>query len=478
MARPDFDLVVIGGGSGGLTMAAGGAQLGAKVALVEKAKLGGDCLWYGCVPSKTLLKAARVAAQMRHAERWGLASCEPRADLPRVMAHVRGVVRTIEPHDSPERFRRLGVDVVFGAAQFVAPDAVVVDGRRLTARTFVIATGSRPAIPRLPGIDTTPYLTNETVFDLDEAVPALIVVGAGPVGTELAQAFRRLGSEVTLIDTAAQILPREDGDLAAVVAQRLASEGVRLLLGTAILGCDGREGDVRVTVRSADSGAQVLAGSHLLLAAGRTANVDALGLDAAGVRVSQGKIVRADGLRTTNPSVYVVGDAAGGPLFTHLAEHHAGIVLRNALFRMKWAQPSPLVPWCTFTDPELARAGMSETEAQRSGNGYEIYRFPFRDVDRAQAEGETEGFAKIVTSRRGRILGAGIVGAHAGELIAELALAIARGLNTRDLSAVIHAYPTLAQISRRVADERMKAALTPTTKRRLQRLFGLRGART
>jgi pyruvate/2-oxoglutarate dehydrogenase complex dihydrolipoamide dehydrogenase (E3) component len=477
MARPDFDLVVIGGGSGGLTVAAGGAQLGAKVALVEKAKLGGDCLWYGCVPSKALLKSARVAAQMRDAGRWGLSNCEPRPDVARVMGHVRDVVRAIEPHDSPERFRSLGVEVIFGSAKFVASDAVAVEGRRLTARTFVIATGSRPAIPRLPGIDTTPYLTNETVFALNEAVPALIVVGAGPVGTELAQAFRRLGSDVTLIDTAPQILPREDADLAAVVAQRLAAEGVHTLLGASILGLEGREGDVRVTVRNAEGAARILAGTHLLLAAGRSPNVDALGLDAAGVHVEHGRIELVDGLRTTNPSVYVVGDASGGPLFTHIAEHHAGIVLRNALFRMRWVQPSPLVPWCTFTDPELARVGMSEAEAKRSGSSYEVYRFAFRDIDRAQAEGETDGFAKLVTGRRGRILGAGIVGAHAGELIAELTLAIAQRLRTRDLSAVIHTYPTFAQVSRRVADERLKAALTPTTKRRLQRIFGLRGVR-
>jgi pyruvate/2-oxoglutarate dehydrogenase complex dihydrolipoamide dehydrogenase (E3) component len=478
MAKPEFDIAVIGGGSGGLTVAAGGAALGAKVALVEKGKLGGDCLWYGCVPSKTLLKSARVAWQMRHADRWALTPSDPHPDLGRVMERVREVIRAIEPNDSAERFRALGVDVIFGAGRFVAPDAVDVDGRRLTARTFVIATGSRPTVPNLPGIETTPYLTNETVFDLGAPVPALIVIGAGPIGSELAQAFRRLGSEVTVVDVATQILPREDPDLASVVMNALAAEGIRFFLGAAILGFEGRQGDVRVTVRTADGVPKVLAGTHLLLAAGRTPNIDGLGLDLAGVRVADGRIAFVEGLRTTNRSVYAVGDAAGGHLFTHVAEHHAGIVLRNALFRMKWAEPSAVVPWCTFTDPELARVGLSETQAKRSGSAYEVYRFAFADIDRARAEGEMEGEAKLITDRRGKLLGAAIAGSHAGELIAEFALALSHGMRASDLSSVLHAYPTLAQINRRVADLRMKERLTPTSKRWLQRLFGLRGARS
>ncbi len=478
MARTEFDIVVIGGGAGGLVVAAGGAALGAKIALVEKHKLGGDCLWYGCVPSKTLIKSARVAYQMRHAERWSLTPADPRPDLARVMERVAAVIKGIEPNDSPERFRGLGVDVIFGAGRFTAPDAFEVEGRRLTARSFVIATGSRPTVPRLPGIDHTPYLTNETIFDLREPVHSLIVIGAGPIGSELAQAFRRLGSEVTVVDIAHQILPREDPDLAAIVMRQLVAEGVRYYLGASILGFDGHAGDLRVTVRSADGTPKVLAGSHLLLAAGRTANVDGLGLDTADVRVENGRIVLVEGLRTTNRSIYVVGDAAGGHLFTHLAEHHAGIVLRNALFRMKWAQPATVIPWCTYTDPELARVGLSENEAKVSGTAFNVYRFGFDDIDRARAESETEGFAKIVTDRRGKLLGAGIAGPHAGELIAEYALALSQGLRAKDLSGVVHAYPTFAQINRRVADQRMKQGLTPASKRWIQRIFGLRGART
>jgi pyruvate/2-oxoglutarate dehydrogenase complex dihydrolipoamide dehydrogenase (E3) component len=477
MARPEFDIVVIGGGSGGLVVAAGGAALGAKVALIEKHKLGGDCLWSGCVPSKTLLKSARIAHQMRNAERWSIAPSDPRPDLAKVMEHVAAVIKSIEPDDSPERFRGLGVDVIFGDGRFVARDAFEVNGRRLTARTFVVATGSRPTVPRLPGIDATPYLTNETVFNLRDPVPALLVIGAGPVGVEMAQAFRRLGTAVTVVDVAKQILPREDPDLAAVVMKQLVAEGVRHHLGASILGFEGHAGDVRTTVRTADGTPRILAGSHLLLAAGRTANIEGLGLDAADVRVENGRIALVEGLRTTNRSVYVAGDAAGGSLFTHLAEHHAGVILRNAIFRMQWVRPSTIVPWCTFTDPELARVGLSEVEARTSGVAFNVYRFAFAELDRARTEGETEGFAKIVTDRRGKLMGAAIVGPHAGELIAEYALALSKGMHAKDLSGVIHAYPTFAQINRRVADQRMKAGLTPAARRWIQRIFGLRGAR-
>ncbi len=477
MAKPEFDLVVIGGGAGGLVVAAGGAALGAKVAVVEKHRLGGDCLWFGCVPSKTLIKSARIAHEIRHADRWALAPGSPQPDLARVMDRVARVIKGIEPNDSPEHFRGLGVEVILGGGRFVAPDVFEVDRRRLSAKAFVIATGSRPSVPGIAGIETTPYLTNETVFDLREPVPALIVIGAGPIGCELAQAFGRLGSEVTLIDVASQILPREDADLAAVVVRQLAAEGVRLCLGASIEGVGGRQGEVRVTLRTADGASIVVAGSHLLLAAGRSANVEDLGLDRAGVRTDQGRLVLDERLRTTNRNVYAIGDAAGGYQFTHVAEHHAGIVLRQALFRMTWTRPSTVVPWCTFTDPELARVGLSEAEAKQRGTAHRVYRFAFDEIDRARAEDDAAGFAKIVTDPKGKLLGAAIVGAHAGELIAEYALALSRGLRAQDLSGVIHAYPTFAQINRRVADQRLKEGLTPASKRWIQRIFGLQGPR-
>jgi pyruvate/2-oxoglutarate dehydrogenase complex dihydrolipoamide dehydrogenase (E3) component len=393
------------------------------------------------------------------------------------MERVAEVIKGIAPNDSPERFRGLGVDVIFGAGRFVGRDAFEVNGRRLTAKAFVIATGSRPAVPKLPGLDATPYLTNETLFDLREPVPSLLVAGAGPIGSEMAQAFRRLGSEVTVIDMAPRFLAREDPDLAAVVAQTLAAEGVHHRLGATITGFSGRNGDVRVALRGADGAQEELAGSHLLLALGRVANVEDLGLDAAGVALEHGRIVANAGLRTTNPDIYVIGDAAGSDQFTHLAEHHAGIVLRQAIFRMRWAKPSSAVPWCTFTDPELARVGLSEAEAKAQGVAHRVYRFAFDDIDRARTEGETEGFAKIVTDRKGKLLGAAIVGPHAGELIAEYVMAIAKGMNAKELTGIVHTYPTLAQINRRVADQRLKEGLTPTAKTWLRRLFRLRGAR-
>jgi len=475
VATPEFDLVIIGGGAGGLVVAAGGASLGAKVALVEKHKMGGDCLWYGCVPSKSLIKSARVAHQMRHADRWAIAPAKPEIDLARVMERVASVIRGIEPNDSPERFRSLGVDVTLGDGRFTSPDTFEVDGRRLTARHFVIATGSRPSVPPIPGLSEVPYLTNENVFALRENVPHLLVIGSGPIGTEMAQAFRRLGSEVTVADVGSGILPREDRDLAEVVHRTLQQEGVGYHLGVHIESIAGRHGDVRMSIRAPDGGLRELAATHLLVAAGRRANVEGLGLEAAGVQVDHGRIVNTN-LATTNPRVSVIGDAAGGYQFTHVAEHHAGIVLRRAIFHMSWAKPSPVVPWCTYSDPELARVGLSENEAKSQGIAHRVYRFPLEDIDRARAEGETEGFAKIVTDPRGKLLGAAVVAAHAGELIAEYALAIGQGLKAANVSGTIHAYPTFAMVNRRAADQRMKEGLTPSSRGWIKRLFRLRGA--
>ena len=475
MARPEFDIVVIGGGVGGLVTAAGGAALGAKVALVEKHRMGGDCLWYGCVPSKSLIKSARLAHDMRHADQWALRPADPAPDLAQVMERVRHVIADIEPNDSPERFRRLGVDVTFGDGRFTAPGVFEVNGRRLTGTTFVLATGSRPAVPPIPGLSETPYLTNETLFDLREPVPSLLVVGGGPVGSELAQAMRRLGSEVTVIDVAPRILPREDEDVAQVVHRQMRADGIRYCLDTTIQHVAVNAGKIVLTVKGRNGEESTLGATHLLLAAGRRPNTENLGLPAANVDVDKGRIVVDARLRTTNPHIYAIGDVAGGHQFTHLAEHHAGIVLRHAVFRLWWAKPSSVVPWCTYTDPELARVGLSESEAQQSGIAHRVYRFPFADIDRARTDGDGRGFAKLVASPRGKLLGAAIVGPAAGELIAECVLAIAQGLHAKDLSAAIHAYPTLAQVNRRAADQRMKEGLTPATSRWIRRIFGLRG---
>jgi pyruvate/2-oxoglutarate dehydrogenase complex dihydrolipoamide dehydrogenase (E3) component len=475
MAKPEYDLCVIGGGSAGLVAAAGAATLGAKVVLVEKHKMGGDCLNYGCVPSKALLHSAKVAQTVRTATEAAINAQVPDVSLERVMQRVRSVIRTIEPNDSPERFLGLGVAVIFGAGRFTGRKSFEVNGHVLTARKFIIATGSRPAIPDIPGLKEVPYLTNETVFDLDEPVPRLILLGGGPVGVELAQAFARLGSEVHLVNPLPQILRNEDKELAEVVAGRLRHEGVNLHLEATSIQVEGKAGLLRVLARQACGAVLRLEGTHLLVATGRRANVENLGLDVAGVEVSNGRIATDKRLRTANHDIYACGDVLGLYQFTHMAEHHAGIALRGALFHLPAKIEERVIPWCTFTDPELARVGLSETEARVRGIAYQAFSFPFHEVDRAITDGETAGLAKIITAPNGRLLGAAIVGKNAGELIHEYVLALSRNLKVGDLANVIHIYPTLAQINRRVANEQLKSKLTPNAKRWMKRLFGLRG---
>jgi pyruvate/2-oxoglutarate dehydrogenase complex dihydrolipoamide dehydrogenase (E3) component len=481
MATTEFDICVIGGGAAGLVVSAGGSTLGAKVALIEKHEggMGGDCLHYGCVPSKTLLRSAKVAHQMRHADRYAISPATPQIDIGKVMQRVAGVIASIEPNDSPERFRSLGVDVNFGAGQFTDANTFMVGSRKFTARNFVIATGSRPGVPPIPGLSDVPFLTNETVFKLNEPVPSMIVIGAGPIGCEMAQAFARLGSKVTVVDLAPTLLPREDADLAAVIRAQMEADGIQFHLGVTPSKAEGKSGAISLWVKDKAGQETQLTASHLLVAAGRKMNIEGLGLEAAGVQVDKGRIVSDATLRTTNKNIYVCGDVAGSFQFTHMAEHHAGVVLRNILnpLPFKFAKSETrVVPWCTFTEPELARVGISETEAKQQNIPHRVYKFPFEEMDRARAEGDLEGFAKIVTDPKGVILGAAIAGQHAGELIHEYVLAIAKRMTTNDLSGIIHVYPTLAQINRRVADQRRKESLTPTAKKWIMRIAGLRGA--
>lgn len=474
--QPEYDICVIGGGAGGLVVAAGGAALGAKVVLVEHKALGGDCLHYGCVPSKALLQAAKVAHTVRGARDFGIAVPPPAVDLEAVMDRVGRVVQTLAVNDSPERFRAMGVEVVFGEGRFADRRTLQAGDRRLTAKHFVVATGSRPALPPVDGLDGIPCLTNETVFALREPVQRLIVLGGGPVGVEMAQAFARLGSEVDLVHGHGQLLPRDDPDLAEVIAKRLAAEGVRLHLDSRVSRVAGRAGDIRATVADA-GGERELHGTHLLAAAGRRPNTESLNLEAAGVAVDrQRSIVTDRRLRTANLAVYACGDVTGPYRFTHMAEHHGGVILRNIVFRLPTKVEQRAVPWCTFTDPELARVGLSQSEAVRRRIEHRVYTFPFADIDRAHTEGTTDGFAKIITDPRGRLLGAALAGPGAGELIHEYALAVAKGMKAADVSGVIHIYPTLAQINRKVADARLKAGLTPTARKWIKRVFRLRGA--
>jgi len=475
MKKTDYDLCIIGGGAAGLVTAAGAASLGAKVILIEKHRLGGDCLYTGCVPSKTLIHSADVANTVKTAHLSGISADLNPIDQNSVMHRVAEVIKTIEPNDSPERFRAMGVEVVFAEAHFIAEDRLLVEGREITARKFVLATGSRPFVPPIFGLDSVDYFTNETIFSITENIPHLIVVGSGAIGCEMAQSFARLDSKVTLLSNTG-LLPLEDVDMSGVVEKQFLADGIDLHLGITITQVDKTATGIHVQI--IDDHRQVtseIEGSHLLIATGRRSNVENLGLDRAGVKVNNGRLEVDARLRTSNKKIFACGDVAGPYLFTHMAEHQAGIVLRNTLFHLPAKSQTTGIPWCTFTSPELARVGLSEREALQTGVKHSVYSFPFAENDRAISEGSTEGMAKIITTPKGKLLGACIVGPHAGELIAEYVLAISQGLNVSALSNTIHIYPTLAHINRRVADQRMKEALTPSRRRWIKRLFGLRG---
>ena len=446
MAEIRTDICVIGAGSGGLSVAAGAAQMGASTVLIERGAMGGDCLNYGCVPSKSMIAAGRAADTIRHAGRFGVNGHEPRIDFGRVHDHIHGVIAAIAPNDSVERFEGLGVRVIQADGRFTGPDTVEAGGTTIKARRFVLATGSRASHPPIPGLDAVPFLTNETVFERKAAPEHLIVIGGGPIGVEMAQAHRRLGADVTVLQKGS-ILPKDDPDLVAVVRGRLVADGVVLR----------EEVDIAQVERHGNGIAAVLAdgtrieGSDLLVAAGRQANVDGLGLEAAGIEFSSKGVTTDARLRTTNRRVFAVGDVAGGPQFTHIAGYHAGIVIRNVLFRLPAKVDYSALPWVTYTDPELAHVGLTEAQARESHKDIRVLTWDFEENDRAQAERETEGRVKVLTLPNGRILGASIVGPHAGELIQVWCLAISQKLKIGAIASMIAPYPTLGEAGKRAA---------------------------
>ena len=445
----DVDICVIGAGSGGLTVAAGASQMGASTVLIERAKMGGDCLNYGCVPSKSLLAAGHAAEAVRRAPHFGIAIGEPVVDFARVHDHVHGVIAGIAPNDSVERFEGLGVNVIKAPARFVDARTVAAGDHRIRARRFVIATGSSPAVPPIPGLDTVPYLTNETVFDRRTAPEHLIVIGGGPIGVELAQAHRHLGVRVTVLEMF-NVLGKDDPELAEIVKTRLAADGVDIREGIEI-GAVERRGE-RIAVRLGDTGAAtVVEGTDLLVATGRRPNIDGLGLEAAGIDYSPKGITVDRRLRTTRRHVFAIGDAAGAFQFTHVAGYHAGIVIRNALFRLPAKVDYRAVPWVTYTSPELAQVGMTEAEAKQAYGDIRVLRFPYAENDRARAEAETDGLVKVITTAKGMVVGAGMVGAHAGELIQTWILPIARKMPVKHVAGLILPYPTLGEINKRAA---------------------------
>ena len=450
--RIDADLCIIGAGSAGLSVAAGAAQLGRRTVLIEKGEMGGDCLNYGCVPSKALLAAAAAAQDARAAAKFGV-TAEPQIDFPAVMAHVRGVIDAIAPIDSQERFEGLGVTVLRAAARFTGPRTVEAGGTVVAARHFVIATGSSPFAPPIDGLEDIDYLTNETLFAQTDAPRDLLIIGGGPIGVEMAQAHARLGVKTTIIE-AERILNNEDSEAADIVRERLLAEGVAIIENTRALKARQTSDGVRLTL---DTGAETGA-ERLLVAVGRRANTDGLDLEKAGVRASARGVVVNNRLRTDNPRIYAAGDVAGGRQFTHVAGDHASTIVRNILFKVPAKRRDHLAPAVTYCDPELASVGLTEEAARARGDAPVVARWTFAENDRAQAERRTEGFAKVITRKNGAILGATIVGKGAGEHIGAIALAMAQGRKIGDFTSLIAPYPTRSEIVKRAAG----AYYTPT----------------
>lgn len=457
----DYDLVIIGGGSAGLVVASAAAQIKAKVALVERERLGGECLYYGCVPSKSLIHAARTAYDVQHADRFGVYTQPPRIEFAEAIGHVQKVIRMIEVHDSPERFESLGVEVIFGEGQFCDRTTFEVNGRKLKARAFVVATGSHPFLPAVEGLQDAGYITNKTVFTRTEQPESLVVIGAGPIGCELGQSFQRLGTQVTLISSHAYIMPKEEPEVAAVVAQQLEAEGIRIIRNAKAERVEVIDGKKHVW-----AGKEEIIADDILLAAGQVPSVSSLNLQAAEIEVGKQGIKVNEKLQSvTNPRIYACGDVIGGYQFTHVASYEAAIVLKNALFFPLTKAKYEVIPWATFTDPELARVGMTEKQARdRYGDDIYVLKQNFADVDRAQAEGQTAGFAKFITKGNGEILGAHMVGPSAGELIHEVVLAMTQGLKISALTDMIHIYPTLAEINSKTALQLTKQKYAKNTR--------------
>ena len=442
-----FDIAVIGAGSAGLTVAAAAAQFGQKVVLFEKSEMGGDCLNTGCVPSKSLLAAAKAAQAHRTSDPFGIAGHEPGVDFVGAMSHVERVIATIAPHDSQARFEGLGVTVIRASAKFIGPQTIEADGDAFEARRIVIATGSRAGVPPVPGLDGVPYFTNETIFSNRTLPSHLIIIGGGPIGMEMAQAHRRLGSQVTVLE-AFEPLGKDDPDLTAVVLESLRGEGVVIRGGVTLGGVEKAAGGIRVTL----AGDERIVGSHLLVAAGRVPNIEGLNLKAAGIAYTTRGISVDHILRTSNRHVYAAGDVAGGLQFTHVAGYHAGNIIRHMLFRLRARNRTDIIPWVTYTEPELANVGLSEKAARdRYGNSIKVLRWPLRENDRAIAEGKSKGLVKIITTSRGKIIGAAIVGPNAGDQIAMWSLAITQKLKISAIASTVLPYPTVSEAGKRAA---------------------------
>jgi pyruvate/2-oxoglutarate dehydrogenase complex dihydrolipoamide dehydrogenase (E3) component len=478
MASYDYDIGIIGGGAAGLTVTAGAAQLGARTLLIEKElALGGDCLHYGCVPSKTLIKTAHVYHQMKQAEKFGLPSVIPAAvDYRDVAARIQEVIARIQVHDSVERFCKLGAQVEFGNPAFIDEHAISLNGLTISAKYWLIATGSSPAGPRVDSISKINYITNREIFSLEKLPKSMIVLGAGPIAMEMAQAFCRLGTSVQVIQRSGQILSKEDKDMADIVMAAMAGEGVKFFLNSTVVDAAEKTGMKEITIERSDGTRQVLSAETVLLAQGRRPNVEGLGLEAINLVQDRRGITVDNRMRTNHTHIYAAGDVNGGFQFTHAAGYEGGIVVSNAVFPLPRKADYTWMPWCTYTDPELASIGINEKAAVKAGIGYEVWTEEFSGNDRALAEGAETGKLKMLLSAKKKVLGVQIAGPRAGELISEWAVILGGGVKLSTVAGIVHPYPTLAEINKRVAGSLLASKIfSGTVKKGLKFFFQLKG---
>jgi pyruvate/2-oxoglutarate dehydrogenase complex dihydrolipoamide dehydrogenase (E3) component len=453
MGDYEYDIGIIGGGAGGLTIASGAAQLGAKTLLVEKEKeLGGDCLHYGCVPSKTLIKTAHVYHQMKHAEKFGLPAIKvPPVDFREISERIKSVIRIIQKHDSEERFCSLGAKVEFGIPSFYDEHAIRLNGKTISAKTWVVATGSSPVAPPIKGLDKTPYLTNKDIFYLDHLPKSMIILGGGPIGCEMSQAFSRLGTKVSVVDMAPQILTREDDDMSKTLYEVLSSEGIDFYLQSTVEEVNDLGAEKEVRIRTLNGSVASIRAETILVALGRAANVTDLGLENTGVEFDDRGIKVDKRLRTRHKHIYAAGDVNGGYQFTHAAGYEGGIVVSNAIVRLPRKADYTFLPWCTYTDPPLGSIGMNEKRAKAAGINYQLWIEEFKNNDRSLAEGEQIGKIKMILDEKEKPIGVQILGPHAGDLLGEWVAILNGKVKLSTLAAAVHPYPTIGEINKRIA---------------------------
>ena len=478
MGSYEYDIGVIGGGAAGLTVTSGSAQLGAKTLLIEKEKeLGGDCLHFGCVPSKTLIKTAHVYHMMKNAEKYGLPQINvPPVDFKNVSKRIKSVIDTIQKHDSEERFCRLGAKVEFGNAKFIDEHAVRLNGKTYSAKNWVIATGSSPFVPPIPGLDKTDYITNKEIFYLDHLPKSMIILGGGPIGSEMGQAFNRLGTKVSIVDRGDQILAKEDKDMADTVQRVMESEGVVFHLNSSIEAVKDLGREKEVTLKDPVGKAIRLKAETLLVAVGRTPNTHVMGLEDIGVKADRTGIAVDNRLRTNHKHIYAAGDVSGGFLFTHAAGYEGGIIVSNAIFHLPRKTDYTYLPWCTYTDPELSSIGMNEKTAKAAGIDYSVWVEAFKDNDRSLAEGERIGRIKMILDEKEKPLGVQILGPHAGDLISEWVAVLNGKVKLSTLAAAVHPYPTIGEINKKVAGTFFTSKIfSEKIKKGLKFFFNLKG---